>query len=248
MKRDLREYFREYQKKNKERIREQRKQYRQTHKEEAYLRNKKHVEEHREEVREYQKQYRRENHQHLLEANREYYKKMVAIGKPAATLRAWRSANPDKAKVRSLRDKAQRLLRESVVVGSCSGEQLRGRIDVFNGCCAYCGGQYESIDHVVPLSRGGTSWPANFRSACLKCNRKKGATVWSNVIFVDVPRTGKITARILRDIFDVSVEEYACVLQYWEFMEIPTISEFRSLLEYFDSVNGYEVDSEEVAA
>mmetsp|Transcript_940 Transcript_940/g.1537 ORF Transcript_940/g.1537 Transcript_940/m.1537 type:complete len:242 (-) Transcript_940:34-759(-) len=42
------------------------------------------------------------------------------------------------------------------------------------GMCAYCGGKAASVDHVMPLSRGGKhSWD-NVVAACFKCNHFKG--------------------------------------------------------------------------
>ncbi|WP_240190922.1 HNH endonuclease [Aeromicrobium sp. YIM 150415] len=39
--------------------------------------------------------------------------------------------------------------------------------------CAYCGGRAETVDHVLPRSRGGTlSWE-NAVAACLRCNHRK---------------------------------------------------------------------------
>ena len=42
--------------------------------------------------------------------------------------------------------------------------------------CRYCGSlAYPiSVDHVIPLSRGGSSDPDNLAVACLNCNIKKG--------------------------------------------------------------------------
>tara|TARA_Y100001968_G_C19242726_1_gene660290 strand:+ start:171 stop:581 length:411 start_codon:yes stop_codon:yes gene_type:complete len=42
--------------------------------------------------------------------------------------------------------------------------------------CIYCGQQSESIDHVLPLSRGGLSVTENCVPACLSCNGKKSDT------------------------------------------------------------------------
>lgn len=40
--------------------------------------------------------------------------------------------------------------------------------------CAYCPRRAETVDHVVPRSRGGThSWP-NVVAACSRCNHRKG--------------------------------------------------------------------------
>jgi len=38
----------------------------------------------------------------------------------------------------------------------------------------YCGDRSESIDHVLPLSRGGLSVTENCVPACLACNGQKG--------------------------------------------------------------------------
>jgi hypothetical protein len=41
-------------------------------------------------------------------------------------------------------------------------------------CCIYCGNRSESIDHVMPQSRGGLSVTENCVPACLACNGRKG--------------------------------------------------------------------------
>lgn len=41
--------------------------------------------------------------------------------------------------------------------------------------CSYCGGACESVDHVVPLSRGGTNYEGNLTPCCLPCNSSKNA-------------------------------------------------------------------------
>jgi hypothetical protein len=42
--------------------------------------------------------------------------------------------------------------------------------------CIYCGDPSQSIDHVVPKSRGGSSVSENCVPACLDCNGRKGDT------------------------------------------------------------------------
>jgi len=52
---------------------------------------------------------------------------------------------------------------------------------VTNQRCLYCGQASESIDHVLPQSRGGLSITENCVPACLACNGHKGdadAFVW----------------------------------------------------------------------
>lgn len=54
------------------------------------------------------------------------------------------------------------------------------RIEVYNknrGICGICGGPVSStnftVDHIVPLSRGGKNEPSNYQLACEKCNKLK---------------------------------------------------------------------------
>jgi 5-methylcytosine-specific restriction endonuclease McrA len=40
--------------------------------------------------------------------------------------------------------------------------------------CGYCGGSANTIDHVMPRSRGGADSWENLVACCLRCNNKKG--------------------------------------------------------------------------
>ena len=40
-------------------------------------------------------------------------------------------------------------------------------------CCQYCGGRAETVDHVVPRSRGGCHAWENVVAACRRCNANK---------------------------------------------------------------------------
>ncbi|WP_418277658.1 HNH endonuclease [Isoptericola jiangsuensis] len=42
-----------------------------------------------------------------------------------------------------------------------------------DGACAYCGGPAQTVDHVVPRSRGGDSSWLNLVAACEPCNHRK---------------------------------------------------------------------------
>lgn len=39
--------------------------------------------------------------------------------------------------------------------------------------CAYCGGRAETVDHVMPRSRGGLLTWENAVAACVRCNHRK---------------------------------------------------------------------------
>jgi len=39
--------------------------------------------------------------------------------------------------------------------------------------CSYCSGPCESVDHVVPIARGGTNYEGNLVPCCMRCNGSK---------------------------------------------------------------------------
>jgi 5-methylcytosine-specific restriction endonuclease McrA len=42
------------------------------------------------------------------------------------------------------------------------------------GHCAYCGGAATTVDHLLPLARGGTSDASNLVACCSSCNSARG--------------------------------------------------------------------------
>lgn len=72
----------------------------------------------------------------------------------------------DPARIRKEREKAQKLRKSQWWLSL-----------VNQGLCHYCGGRFPpkqlTMDHVVPLARGGTSTQGNIVPACQDCNRKK---------------------------------------------------------------------------
>jgi 5-methylcytosine-specific restriction endonuclease McrA len=117
----------------------------------------------------------------------------------AARGRAWREAHPDKNKAKLRQFRAanrencneyckrwyrqnkdtkratvnRRKARKLEAAGTATPSQIAARVSFYGGRCAYCGGPYEHLDHVIPLARGGSNWPANLRPACGPCNLSK---------------------------------------------------------------------------
>lgn len=53
--------------------------------------------------------------------------------------------------------------------------RCNGKVDnLYGKPCVECGEPSDSIDHIIPLSRGGTNDISNLQPMCLKCNIKKG--------------------------------------------------------------------------
>jgi 5-methylcytosine-specific restriction endonuclease McrA len=90
----------------------------------------------------------------------------------SATQAAWRKLNPER---RTATEMKRRAIKRAAA-GSCSYAQLQARIEFYGGKCWVCRtAPFESIDHVKPLSKGGSNWPSNLRPCCKSCNSKKRA-------------------------------------------------------------------------
>jgi 5-methylcytosine-specific restriction endonuclease McrA len=54
--------------------------------------------------------------------------------------------------------------------------------------CQYCGAAAPhallEVDHVVPVSAGGTNDPVNLRTCCSRCNRGKGPRQLTELVLV----------------------------------------------------------------
>ncbi len=74
------------------------------------------------------------------------------------------------------RNNAIRSKRARSTKGTFSREQWQARLDYFGNKCVYCGcGGKMTLDHKIPISKGGTNWPSNFVPACSPCNSSKNA-------------------------------------------------------------------------
>ena len=66
--------------------------------------------------------------------------------------------------------------------------KIRLRILIRDGyCCQYCGSEdATTVDHVLPISKGGTDDSDNLVAACTRCNYSKGNRMGQ---FFGQPRT-----------------------------------------------------------
>jgi 5-methylcytosine-specific restriction endonuclease McrA len=89
----------------------------------------------------------------------------------------WRQRNPEKAKAsRKATDKA-RYRRLRMARGAHTAKDIQAQMVAQRGQCFWCaclmGADYH-VDHLIPLSRGGSNNPDNIVLACPTCNLKRG--------------------------------------------------------------------------
>lgn len=83
--------------------------------------------------------------------------------------------------------------------------------------CSYCGSTYDlTIDHIIPVAKGGTSIIENLRTLCGRCNMSKGSGVSpasiSNEKF-SVRDSSRVLSEIIGDIFTMTRDELAKALE-----------------------------------
>ncbi len=111
------------------------------------------------ETKERTKRYYRDNRESLL-----------------AKYRKWEMGNPEKVQA----NKRKQRQRERSALGFCTEVQWQARVDFYGRRCYLCGCDWDAlpsfektVEHVIPLSRNGTHWPANLLPACRDCNTRK---------------------------------------------------------------------------
>jgi 5-methylcytosine-specific restriction endonuclease McrA len=138
--------------------------YRESHPEIIKARNLKYRIEHREKSRQLQKDWR--------ERNPEYHKTYYSKNKQYWT--EWREKNRDSRNASNHKRRTNKLASKD----THTAEDRLLLFEKYNGLCIYCGNEAKTIDHLIPLSRGGSNGVENLAPACLSCNSSKGAKTY----------------------------------------------------------------------
>jgi 5-methylcytosine-specific restriction endonuclease McrA len=164
-----REYARNYRAANPEKIREYNRAYYAANAQRLYERSRVYGLANAERLKERQRKYNAANAEKRREYRRDYYE--------PGRQRARRAAKLDLYRAISNRYRA----RKKAADGSYTAQQIREMRAAQAGVCAYCKRQYEpyhlQIEHIIPLSQGGSNDISNICLACVTCNcSKKGRT------------------------------------------------------------------------
>lgn len=120
----------------------------------------------------YMQRWRKENAERRAEYAKQYYHSRLEYYREKNA--RWHRLNVERAREINRRHRWKR--RNSP--GSHTKDQLLSRWAYYGGRCWLCGAVADTTDHVIPLSGGGTNWPANLRPACRSCNSGKRDRDW----------------------------------------------------------------------
>ena len=54
---------------------------------------------------------------------------------------------------------------------------LQDILNYYGNCCIYCGGNYEHLDHIIPIAKGGKHDKNNLAPSCASCNFSKNSRI-----------------------------------------------------------------------
>lgn len=118
------------------------------------------------------KKWAEENDERVKELTKAYEERPEVKAKH----RKWERDNPDKVKAQNRR----RNHSKRSTNGHFTEEQWQARLNFFGRRCVECGCDWDllssrdqTMDHIIPLSKGGTNWPSNLQPMCRSCNSKK---------------------------------------------------------------------------
>ena len=121
---------------------------------------------------EHDRRWRAENTDRVRESSRAY--RAANQGKERERRRTWSATNPEKDRAYERNRRA----RKRNAPGAHTAADIFDLLNQTGGHCAYCGTECADdyhVDHMIPLSRGGSNGPENLCIACPSCNLRKNA-------------------------------------------------------------------------
>lgn len=165
-------YGADHHEKNKERISKRVNLHYANHKEDKARYAKEYQAKNKEKIAEYGRQWAIKNREKMIKKRAEY--NIANKEKKAQYNREYHAKNKHAGRVAHTRRRA----RAAAVGGKYTAVDIERQYKAQKGRCYYCncevGNSYE-VDHIIPLSRGGSNGPENIAVACMQCNRSKGS-------------------------------------------------------------------------
>jgi 5-methylcytosine-specific restriction endonuclease McrA len=133
--------------------------------------HRRYYEKNREKVRKYYREYRVAHRDKTQGYGKRYYESHRE--QVCNRIKQYRNRYPSKVRIWAKAQSARRRALLLAIGGHATVQQIIARIDYYGKLCYICKKSYGAIDHVIPLSKGGTNWPANLRPICKSCNHRK---------------------------------------------------------------------------
>jgi 5-methylcytosine-specific restriction endonuclease McrA len=144
------------------------------------------VSENRDKVNEYKRKWQNERYKKKKTEIRQYKKdwRKKNLDKEKARVNEWKKKNREK--VRESEKTYRQMNKYKVKIynyvsharmndadGDCNAKQLEARIAFYGWRCWICKDDFQQVDHVKPINKGGSNFPANLRPICTSCNSSK---------------------------------------------------------------------------
>lgn len=177
----------QYREANRERVNNRKREYAQENKERIAKSKRKHYEANKEQILEGTRQYRENNKDRIAEYQREWYEankeEVLAQRREYYEANAERIAEYNRQHYEANKEKyheyaRNRRARQRNAEGEHTFEDVWAMAESQDWLCAFCEeplfAEYH-VDHLQPLSRGGSNFPQNLAVTCPTCNLRKGA-------------------------------------------------------------------------
>ncbi len=175
MKSDERKRSRRYYKENKEKIKASVKRYREENKEKVVASKKKYRQENKEILKKKDAAYYQVNREQVRKQANGYTASHTEANRARAA--AWYKEHPERGKANAKVAGHRRRARKASVGGKFTKVDIQNMYVSQGAHCYYCSVSIEEayhIEHMTPISRGGSNWIDNICLACVPCNRTKG--------------------------------------------------------------------------
>ena len=183
----LKEYKHQWYLKNKEVHNEQTHKYYQDNKDKMVAQQKIRYENNKEQILASQKEYYLKNKDKVTQSNLRYvetHREQISAYK-----HRWYLENKKTCIARARVSKAKRRMKIYENGGSFTAREWLELCETFDNQCVCCGNQGElTVDHIVPISKGGRNDIQNIQPLCLRCNLVKGTKTinYIDILLVDL--------------------------------------------------------------
>lgn len=166
---------REYWQRNREKLLENKKNYWQQNRERLSAKKKEYATQYRERFREYHQAYRQSYYQHNRDRIRAWHQEYGKQNRSVLRerLKDWRRT-PRGRFSQAQESRKRRIRLKSCHRSSYTLDQVQGLYQAFEHSCTYCGSiEKLTLDHFLPISKGGSDCLGNLIPACGQCNSSK---------------------------------------------------------------------------